>query len=742
MIRLIRYIKRYAGLLVFAVCLLVCQAVVELNLPNMMSRIVDIGIQQNGIAEVAPHALPEESFNFMLHFMNEADQTNVQSAYTSYNDLSNSEKQSIDKTFPDAAANNAMVLTAKGDALAAVDSAFSRGGYAFTTAINTIAEQQGISVGSSNEVNAEYDMESISQLLPILMTASPDVVADAIETANTAPGIITETVAAVLNKSFYQSLGADMDKMQTNYIVRTGGIMVLLSLAVLACAVGVTFSFSRIGAGVARDLRRDIYTKVTSFNNSEMDKFSTASLITRTTNDVTQVQMLYTMGLRILFYAPIMGVGGIIMALQKSSQMSWIIGAAVVAIMVVIGILYLVVMPKFKRMQTLVDKLNLVSRENLSGTMVVRAFSNQKFQEDRFDKANKNLTQNTLFVNRSFALMMPIMTIIMSCISLVIVRVGADQIAASKLQVGDMMAFIQYAMQIVMSFLFIAIIFVMVPRASVSAARINEVLRSEDPIEDPVSPKTLGEHTTGEVQFNDVTFCYPGADEPVLHNITFTAKPGQTTAFIGSTGSGKSTLVNLIPRFYDVSEGSITINGTDIRDLTQHELRENIGYVPQQGLLFSGSINSNLRLGAPDASQQTVEKAAEVAQATEFINTLEEGFDSSISQGGTNVSGGQRQRLSIARALVKQSPIYIFDDSFSALDFATDARLREALVPYTKDSTVLIVAQRVSTIMNAEQIIVLDEGSIVGIGTHKELLANCEEYREIAESQLSKEELA
>ncbi len=597
-------------------------------------------------------------------------------------------------------------------------------------------------MSSSGEVSADFDFEQINELLPFLAQVPPEAIEESVALSQEVPVTLSESVAALFNKAIYQELGANTDKMQTRYIVKTGGVMLLLSLSVAACAVGAGFCFARLGAGVARDLRHDIYGKIMSFTSTEMDEFSTASLITRTTNDVNQVQMLYTMGLRMLIFAPVMGIGGIIMALRKSVSMSWVIALAVIILVGVIMVLYALVMPRFKIMQKLVDRLNLVARENLTGIMVVRAFSTQDFQKDRFEKANRNLTDNSLFVGRAMLAMMPIMMLVMNGISLLIIWVSAKQIEQSALQVGDMMAFIQYAMQIIMSFLFIAMIFIMIPRASVSADRIDEVLKSESLITDPLDPKTLSEKPTGEITFNDVSFRYTGADECVLQNVSFTAQPGQTTAFIGSTGSGKSTLINLIPRFHDVTEGSVSIDGIDVRELTQHELRDNIGYVPQEGLLFSGDIESNLRYGDENASDETLKKAADIAQATEFIEALDHGFDSEISQGGTNVSGGQRQRLSIARALVKNAPIYIFDDSFSALDFATDARLRKALEPYTKESTVLIVAQRVSTIMNADQIVVMDEGNVVGIGTHKNLLTDCTAYREIAESQLSEEELA
>lgn len=586
------------------------------------------------------------------------------------------------------------------------------------------------------------DMSKLGELVPMLAMLPQGMVDDAIAAAAATPESMLSQTAAVFTKGFYMQLGADTDAMQTSYIFRTGGKMLLMALLLAVCAISVGFCGSRMGAGIARDLRRDIFAKVTSFTNNEYDKFGTASLITRSTNDVTQVQGLVTMGLRIMCYAPIIGIGGTIMALSKSVSMAWVIALAVVLILGLICTISAIAMPRFKIMQQLVDKLNLVSRENLSGMMVIRAFATQDFEEKRFDKANKDLADNNLFVFRAMATMMPVMMLVMNGVSLLIVWVGGHQIADSAMQVGDMMAFIQYTMQIIMSFLMISMMFVMVPRASVSAGRIADVLASETSVQDAPQPRHLPEKVKGLVQFNDVSFHYEGADENVLEHVTFTARPGETTAFIGSTGSGKSTLINLIPRFYDVSAGSVTVDGVDVRDIPQHELRDAIGYVPQKGVLFSGDISSNLRYGGEDADADVLRRAAEVAQATEFIDELPDGFETAISQGGTNVSGGQRQRLSIARALVKKAPVYIFDDTFSALDFKTDAKLRKALKGYTEGATVLIVAQRVSTIMHAEQIVVLDEGRVMGIGTHRELLASCKTYREIAESQLSKEELA
>jgi ATP-binding cassette subfamily B protein len=551
------------------------------------------------------------------------------------------------------------------------------------------------------------------------------------------------TQAAVSSvKAEYKALGMNTDKIQISYILNTGIIMLLISLLSAACLIMVVFLAAKIAAGVGRNLRENIFTKVENFSLTEFDKFSTASLITRTTNDITQIQMLLVIMIRMIFYAPIMGVGGVIRALGKSTSMSWIIALTIIVLLSLIMVVFSVAMPKFKIIQKLVDKLNLVTRENLSGIMVIRAFNTQKFEKDRFDKANQDLTKTNLFVNRVIVFMMPAMMFIMNGVTLLIVWVGANKIANSSMQVGDMMAFMQYAIQIISAFLMMSLMFILIPRASVSAQRIDEVLETEPTILDPKEPKHFAKEAKGIVEFKNVYFRFPGAEEDTLKNISFKALPGQTTAFIGSTGSGKTILVSLILRFYDVTRGQILIDGIDIREVTQHELRSRIGYVPQKGLLFSGTIKSNLMYGDENASDEDIKKAAEIAQAIEFINEKAEGFDSEISQSGTNVSGGQKQRLSIARALVKKPDIYIFDDSFSALDFKTDAALRKALKAKTSQSTVLIVAQRISTIMNADKIVVLEDGEIVGIGTHKELMENCKIYQEIALSQLSKEELA
>ena len=729
MLKLKRYLKPYIALLLGTIAFLFGQAMLELTLPNYMSDIVNVGLQQGGITQSAPEAIDQQSMAMMQMFMSEEDRQTVNGTYIQLEE--GEQLTELQKTYPNLKAGDYALIEHPAEG---INGAFSRASYALVSLVEEVNAQQ----------EGSGDMQEVLSNLSTMMMQPEgmQMIQDAIDEAAVTPESMISQTGPVMVKSFYQKLGADTDAIQTNYIIKDGLKMLGLTVLLTCCAIGAGFCLARMGAGVGRDLRRDVFTKVTYFNNSEMDQFSTASLITRSTNDITQIQNFLSMGLRMMCFAPIMGIGGIIMGLSTCVSLAWVLALALIVMLGLIVTLFSVALPRFKKMQSLIDKLNLVSREELSGIMVVRAFANQSFMQQRFDKANKDLTSNTLFVNRAMATMMPAMMFVMNGISLLIVWFGGKQIAESNLQVGDMMAFIQYAMHVIMSFLFISMMFIMVPRASVSADRISEILETKNKVDDPAQPRHFDGKVKGLVEFKNVSFRYDGADADVLENISFTARPGETTAFIGSTGSGKSTLINLIPRFYDATKGSITIDGIDVRELNQQELRDNIGYVPQKGLLFSGTIASNLRYGDENAPMEELEKSAEVAQATEFISELENGFDTEISQGGTNVSGGQRQRLSIARALVKKAPIYIFDDTFSALDFKTDAKLRKALKTYTEDATVFIVAQRVSTIMQAEQIVVLDEGRIVGIGKHQDLLKNCSTYREIAESQLSKEELA
>lgn len=742
MFKLKRYLKPHIFACIFAILFLFGQAICELVLPNLMSDIVNVGIQKTGVENASPEAISTDGMTLMKPFMSEDSKKLVEKSYKLVESGTSSAKE-YENAYPVLKENGVgiYILTNYSDR-ATLDEIFGKAGVAMVAMMQDMAKQNGNSSSADKDMDiSSTDIKQMYKINPMLSMIPQDKLDSYIQDSNETDNQVISTIGCAMTKLFYQEVGIDMGQYQFNYIAKIGLYMLLITLAGAVSAVIVSLLASRIAAGVSKNLRRDLFKKVESFSNSEFDNFSTASLITRTTNDITQIQMFIVMGLRLICFAPVMGIGGMIMALQQSVSLSWIILVAIITLLIIMLVVFKVAMPKFKIIQKMVDRLNLVTRESLTGMMVIRAFGTQKNEEERFDKANKDLTGVNLFVNRVMVILMPLIMLVMNVIALLIVWVGSHQIEAAQIQIGDMMAFMQYGMIIIMSFLMISIMFIMIPRASVSASRVAEILESDVSIKDCENPKTVGENPKGEISFNNVSFKYENAENNVIENISFTAKPGETTAFIGSTGSGKSTLINLIPRFYDVTEGSITFDGVDIRNITQHELRSKIGFVPQKGVLFSGDIASNLRYGKRDATDEEISEAAKIAQAEDFINSKPEKYDSPIAQGGTNVSGGQKQRLCIARALAKKAPIYIFDDSFSALDFKTDAALRKALKKYTGNSTVLIVAQRISTIMNAEQIIVLDEGKMVGKGTHKELMETCTTYREIASSQLSEEEL-
>lgn len=730
--KLFKFMKPYAATILMIVVFLVLQAYCDLSLPGYTSDIVNVGIQQGGIDTAIPEQISVEDMDRLFLFVSEKDQKTVLDAYERDTDTYESEayvlKDGILKN--EKRTDKIGAILSKPMMLVTVFSSDSEETKEMTDAMFASLPKEMLS--------EDITVFDVLGMMPEEQRAQ--MVTQIGEKVDEMPETMLEQAATIYLKEAYKNLGMDTDKIQTGYMLRTGGKMLALAAVGMIVSMIVGFLASKVGASTGRDLRGKVFRKVVEFSNGEFDKFSTASLITRSTNDIQQIQMLTVMILRMVLYAPIMGMGGVFKVFHTNVSMSWIIGLAVVLIAMVVMVLFVVAMPKFKILQNLVDRLNLVTREILTGLPVIRAFSTEKHEEERFDQANKDLTKTNLFVNRAMTFMMPTMMLIMNAISILIVWVGANGINDGQMQVGDMMAFIQYTMQIIMAFLMICMISIMLPRAAVSATRVDEVLTSTTLINDPKQPKHLKEGK-GMVEFNHVSFRYPGAEEDVLHDISFTAKPGETTAIIGSTGSGKSTMVNLIPRFYDVTEGKITIDGEDIRNVTQHELRDQLGYVPQKGVLFSGTIASNILYGNPDGSEETMMEAAKVAQAAEFIEEKPKCYDSRISQGGGNVSGGQKQRLSIARAIAKDPKIFIFDDSFSALDYKTDVTLRKALKEHTVNSTVIIVAQRISTILHADQIIVLDEGKIAGIGTHKELLKNCDVYYQIAASQLSEKEL-
>ena len=758
---LFKYAASYWKAMIAIVLILVVQAYCDLSLPAYTSDIVNVGIQQGGIEDEVPRQIATEEMEKLLLFVSEDDQQTVMNAYTEDNTSYKKEAYVL----KDSVAEEENTMENLKDILQIpmmMTSGIESGSDTTKRMEDKLKEQMSQGMAQSMPQGADQTMPegmpqsesqtesqavslddmSMFDLLKMLPAEQRATMVEKIEEQmSEMPDTILDQASVSFCRSAYKDLGMNMDQTQIHYLLKTGGQMAALALLGMAASIMVAFLASRVGASAGRDLRSGVFHKVVGFSNNEFNHFSTASLITRSTNDIQQIQMLIVMLLRMVLYAPILAIGGVLQVMKTNVSMSWIIGLAVIIIAFVVLLLFLVVMPKFKVLQNLVDKLNLVTREILTGLPVIRAFSTEKHEEERFDDANRTLTKTNLFVNRAMTFMMPVMMLVMNGVSVLIVWTGAHGISDGQMQVGDMMAFIQYTMQIIMGFLMLCMISIMLPRAAVAADRVEEVLKSETMIHDPKQEKHFPEDGKGVLTFDHVSFRYPGADEDVLEDITFTAKPGETTAIIGSTGSGKSTLVNLIPRFYDVTSGDITLDGVDIREVKQHELREKLGYVPQKGVLFSGDIASNIMFGNSHGSDDEMIEAAEIAQATEFIDTKPEKYKSPISQGGSNVSGGQKQRLSIARAIAKHPQVFIFDDSFSALDYKTDVTLRRALAEKTSGSTVLIVAQRISTILHAEQIIVLDEGKVAGKGTHAELLKNCPVYREIAESQLSRKEL-
>ena len=719
MIKLMKYLKKSAGYVALIIALLFLQAYCDLSLPDYTSKIVNIGIQQKGIEDGVPEKIRKTSMDGLELFMSQEDISQLETAYTEDGELY--VLKDIDK-----------------DTRASLNEILGKpmlmlGGLTMENeASGEMLAQMGIPEGADPvEAVAQMPEDARAQMTESMGEKFRDM----------PDSMITQAAVSYVQDE-YEALGEDIDELQMKYIGEAGLKMILMALLIMAASISVVFLSAKVAASLGHDIRGDIYRKVIGFSSNEYNKFSTASLITRSTNDVQQVQMTMAMMFRIVLYAPIIGIGGVLRVLETDSSMTWILGVGVVLILVIIGLLFSIAMPRFTKLQTLIDRLNLVTREILTGIPVIRAFSREKHEEDRFEDANKVLTKTNLFVNRCMTFMMPSMMLIMNGISVLIVYNGSYAVDAGNMQVGDMMAFIQYAMQIIMAFLMITAMSIMLPRANVAAMRIVEILETENSLKEPEAPVHPSEEIKGTVEFDHVSFAYPDAGENVLTDISFKAEKGQTLAVIGSTGSGKSSLINLIPRFYDVIQGCVKVDGVDVRSMSQKELRDRLGYVPQKGVLFSGTIDSNIRYGKTDISEEQVKKAVMVAQAQDFIEEKPHGYESPVAQGGTNVSGGQKQRLSIARAVAKDPEIFIFDDSFSALDFKTDKALRKALKEHTKNATTIIVAQRISTILNADQILVLDDGKMAGLGTHRELMKNCEVYRQIAMSQLSEEELA
>ena len=749
MIRVLKYVKAYIFFILIAIGLLFAQANLELSLPDYMSDIVDKGIQQGGVEYAVPIAIRQSKMENIFVFVAPENQTKVLSDYRLVTENSSDYLELID-SYP-ILENKSIYLLNENVKKKTLEE--YEGILINAIVTSTVFEQ--IATNNSQVVNATeiYELLDIdpstlppgTSLFDVVKTLPLEqrlLISSAIANKFKETGeMMLKQVAIFVVRAEYEIIGIDTDKIQLMYILKAGALMLGVTLLSVLCVIGVGYISSKTSAGIARNIRSDLFEKVENFSRSEFDTFSTASLITRSTNDVTQIQTVTFMIIRMVFYAPILGVGAIIHALAKSKNMWWLIGVAVALLMILIIIIFLVAVPKFKLLQKLTDRINRVARENLSGILVIRAFNREKYEEKRFDIENRDLTTVSLFVNRLLVILMPFMMLVMNGMMISIIWIGAHQVSDGAMQVGDMMAFMQYAMQIVISFLMLTMMFIILPRAVVSAKRINEVLITEPRIKDPEQPKKFPEPFHGKIEFSNVCFRYPGAKKCAVENVTFAANPGETVAFIGPTGSGKSTIVNLIPRFYDVTEGTIKIDGIDIREVTQHDLRDKIGFVPQKTTLFSGTIESNLRFADENATEETLYEALEIAQAIDFVKSKPKGLKTEIAQKGANVSGGQKQRLAIARALVKRAPIYIFDDSFSALDFKTESRLRKALREKTGKSTVFLVSQRISTIKNSDLIIVLDGGKIIGKGTHEELMETCEMYRSIATSQLELEEL-
>lgn len=754
MLKLRRYTKPFLMSILIIVALLFGQAMCELAMPDYMSDIVNIGINAGGIEDGVPEAIRESEYQKLKVFMEEKEQKLFEKHYTLMTPAS--AKQEAKDDYPALKKENVYLLQdIDADTRTAIKHALSGSEtivMGIEQAVDKIKDKDAM---DSKEVSKEQkEMMEMIQKLPkgvdvfMAMQMMPhEKLQEMKKDMNKVMTAMGESTADTANAQYvrneYKAMGMDVDAIQYQYLFVKGGLMLFVALGSAVAAVAVGFLAARVAAGFSRDLRKDVFHKVEHFSSAEFNKFSTNTLITRTTNDIQQIQMVLVMILRIVIYAPIIGIGTIIKVIQSNANMTWIIALVIVVILSIMMVAFTTVMPKFKILQKLMDGLNSVVREMLDGMPVIRAFNNQKKEEEKFEEANSKIMKTNMFTARAMSTLMPLIMLVMNSATILIVWVGGHQIDSGSLQVGDMMAFMQYSMQIIMAFMMITMISIMIPRASVAAGRVSEILHTKPSIEDPQAPKHLADDQRGRIEFRNVSFRYPGAEEDVLKNITFTAEPGQTTAFIGSTGSGKSTIINLVPRFYDVTQGAIYVDGVNVKDVTQHELRDHIGYVPQKGTLFTGTIESNLRYAKEDATEEELAKAAEIAQALEFIEEKPERYETAITQGGTNVSGGQRQRLSIARALVKKPEIYIFDDTFSALDFKTDAKLRKALNILCQEtkSTVLLVAQRISSIMHAERIVVLDKGEVVGIGNHEELMKSCEVYQEIAYSQLSKEEL-